>query len=452
MARIQNYRIVIGTNPTVNEKRAAAFAAKYIKLVTGVWVDTVTDDTAPQPLEIAVGRTNREALDGLAFDRCPDRNWEYTVQLCGRRLYLTGFGCPKGEARARQVVNDYCLGTVLAAYHFVEHILGFEFVYETYDRCPEVPELPMPECYHFEYTTQALAAQLPEKMEGSAMYLIPTCCVLEWNMCSVVLKTRSGKLVVMDGGHGEDAEHVLRCLEHLADGEKPVISAWLFSHIHPDHYGMLYRLCTEPELAKRVEIRHFYGHLLPHEFYAELSKERDAEMAEARDQLWNMGSTLGVTMHQVEKGDSIQVDELRFDVIHVPDMADAREMNMNDSSTVYKLTHDSGQRILFLGDAETVCARHMLREPELLRSDVVQVGHHGCWSVDFDTYAAIDADAYFFEIGCRFWFGDKAEGLNTHNTGVIRSRNFIRELGKKRENIHRDTDGILSFSLPMPII
>jgi len=455
MAKVSDYTLVIPKNASFNEKRAASFIRQYIRLITGKTVPLVTDETTPVQWEIAIGKTNREQLDEMDFSRDREKVWEYLLQSRGGRLYITGLGLPPQEQppynTAYRLMDDGAIGTVFGAYHFVEKILGFDFVYDTYDVYPEKPNVQIPGGYSYRLTAEKLEKQLPKKIEGTAMYSIPGCKILNWNMSCFLFRTRQGKLVVIDGGRDteEDAEHILKCLETLSGGEKPVVSAWLFTHLHADHYGVPELLCTCPELAERVQVEHFYCNFLTEEFYTTLAKERNPRYAQARETLLNMGNTLGAQVHTVEVGDLIQVDELSFEVLRVPSLEQAADMNMNDSSVVYKLTHDSGQTILFLADAEWVCSNDLMKlPPEKLKSDFVQVGHHGCGNVSRQCYEAIDADFYLFQICDRFWYGDNAEGLNTHNTGVLRTRSFIREMGKQPENIFRDGHGILTFPLP----
>ena len=163
--------------------------------------------------------------------------------------------------------------------------------------------------------------------------------------------------------------------------------------------------------------------------------------------------TLGAKVHTVHAGDVIELDGIRFDVIHSPLEEDMRDMNMNDSSVVYKMTHtDSGQTIMFLGDAEWVCNNHLVAEQaDKLKSDIVQVGHHGCGNVSRECYRLIDAKVYLWPIGERFWYGESGEGLNTHNTGVERMRVYMKELGVKNENVYVNMDRIISAPLPFPI-
>ncbi len=456
MNQVTNYKIVLSSHACMNERRAAAFLSHYIKLICGKKPVTVTDLTAPEEYEIVVGKTAREIQDGIVFARSRNKLWEYEIKSVKKRLYLCGLGCPAEKdipyTSAYRLIDDGAYGTVFAAYHFVEDILGYDFTFEAYDSYPENPSLEIPLPYTFLYTKERLRAELPPLMESAALYSVPSAEIPNWNMCCFLIRTRGGKLIVIDGGHEEDAEHVVRCLEALSPGKIPTVSAWFFSHLHEDHYGVYKKLCEIPELASRVRVENFYHHLLPEEFYTTLSKEANPALKSPLDALLSSDRTLGAALHKVEPGDKIAVDEMEFEVLHTPRMEDAQKMNMNDSSVIYRLCVDRKQSILFLGDAEWVCSNDLLENfAPKLKSDVVQVGHHGCGNVSEACYRAIGADVYLWQIGNRFWYGDNGEGLNTHNTGVIRTRCYIRELGAQHANIYRDTNGILALPLPIPV-
>ncbi len=133
-------------------------------------------------------------------------------------------------------------------------------------------------------------------------------------------------------------------------------------------------------------------------------------------------------------------------------MADGADMNFNDSSVVYRLTYDGEQTWMLLADAEWVSCRDLMALPdEKLKSDVVQIGHHGCGNVSLECYRRIAPRACFWQIGNRFWYGDNAEGMNTHNTGVIRTRAYVRDCGILPANDYRNTNSVLRLPLPLPI-
>jgi len=456
MAKISEYRIVIGEGANMNERRAAVFLGKYIKLITGAKLQIVTDCSDAEELEIVVGKTNREQTFAVNFERGREGVWEYEIRTVDGRVYFTGLGTAPDEEppydNAYRLTDDGSVGTALAAYRFVEDVLGYQFMYEPYIDYPENSEIEMPADYSVSYTKAALRAEMPKLFDETALYAVPTCDQLHWNMGCIIFKTRSGKLVILDGGHPGDAEHVIEILEKLADGKKPVVSAWLLSHMHSDHFGVYKRLCEELELRARVTVENFYCHLLPNIFFTTLSAEAVPGADKTIDIFRYSDKTLGAAVHTVEVGDIIEVDELSFEVLHVPQMEYAELMNMNDSSVVYKMTHDSGQTMMLLGDAEFVSSNDLVTNArDKLKSDIVQVGHHGCGNVSEECYRLIGADVYIWEIGNKFWYSESGEGLNTHNTGVVRTRNWIMAMGAKIENNYRNTNGILSFELPIKI-
>ena len=455
MAKITDYKIIISPTATTNERRAASFLRENIKLVCGKTVAIEHDTAAPVPCEIAVGKTAREMQDGVSFHRSRDGVWEYELKTHGERLYLTGLGTPPEQeppyTSAYRKLDDGSVGTVLAAYHFVEDVLGYQFVYAAFDSFPENEDLEMPRDYTYAFKREIFRKQLPEKIPGASLHFLQCSERLDWNNQSFIIRSASGKLAVFDGGHAEETERLLRSLEHLSEGKRPHVSLWLFSHLHDDQYGVYKTLCENEELRSRLTVEKFCCHLLPEEFYTRLSPEAQSFRGAIRQMLIDSAETVGAEVVTVSKGDVIEMDEISFEVLHVPDMAMAEKMNMNDSSVVYKMTC-GGQSVLFLGDAEWVCNNDLVENcREKLKSDVVQVGHHGCGNVSRQCYELIGAKAYLWPIGPRFWYGESGEGLNTHNTGVIRSRVYMKEIGVKPENVYVNMDRILSFPLPMPI-
>lgn len=455
MAKIRDYRIVISAHASPSEQRAAAFLRENIKLVCGKKLAIVRDDTSPSDLEIVVGKTEREVLDGLSFDRSRTGLWEYVMLTRDCRFYMTGLGTAPEElpyTSAYRKLDDGGVGTVIAAYHFVEDILGYDFIYAAYDEFPEDPELEMPAEYRYDFTREAFRAQRPKKIDGAAMYFLQCSERLDWNNQSVIIKSKTGKIAVFDGGHPEETDRLLAVLRDLTGEEVPRVNVWLFSHLHEDHYGVYLKLCRDEAYRGKLKVDHFYCNLITEEFYTKQSPEAAPFRASVRNDLLNSEQTVGAKVHTVEVGEVVDLDDIKFEVLHVPQEEFATKMNMNDSSVVYRMTCEKGQSVMFLGDAEWVCSNDLVEHcADKLKSDIVQVGHHGCGNVSRKCYELIGADAYIWPVGERFWYGESGEGLNTHNVGVERYRVYMRELGAKPENIYVNMDSILAFPLPMKI-
>ena len=455
MGRVVEYKIVISDKATDNEKRAAVFLRNQVRLVCGELIPIVTDATEPTEKEIVIGTTERERA-GFLPERGRKGLYQYVIKSDGERLFICGLGIPdtppEAYTSAYRYTDEGDIGTLMGVYRFTEEILGYDFIFEGYSVLSENRDAEIPENCLIEYTTEGLRAQKLPELEGECIYMLPVTAELDWNVMSFVIRTRSGRLIVIDGGQASETEYLLDVLKKLAPkGEIPTVSTWLLTHLHGDHYGAFTHIVENyAEYKDRVRVENYYCNLAEEEFYTTLSREAAGWCKGVRDTILGSGRVLGGRVHTVNEGDEIEVDGMSFRVIHVPNMQYAREMNMNDSSVVYKLTASCGQTVMFLGDAEWVCSNDLLQNHrDELKSDVVQVSHHGCGGVSKECYAAIGAEYYLWQLGNRFWYGEKGQGLNTHNTGVIANRNNIMSLGAKREKIFLDVNGIRGFEFPI---
>ncbi len=455
MNKLRAYRIVISEKANANELRAAAFLRDNIRLVIGKTLDIVKDTEPPCALEIVVGQTNREELDGIDFNREDHIIWEYALLNKNGRFYITGLSTRRPypeEYAANSLYEDGSAGCSIAAYKFVEKILGYDFLNSAYESFPENEELEIPDEFEYSFTREILRAQEPKDVEGAAMFAFNVSELVWKNTHGYIFRTKEGKLIVYDGGRFHESDRFMRGLKKVAGTDKPHVSAWIFSHMHPDHWGVYNKLCIDEEFRSQVTVDDFFCNLATEEFYTQLSTEKKQTWVEPRNNFLQSGKTVGARVHRVEVGDIIKVDEIEIEVIHTPIEEDFSRMNINDSSVVYKLTYDGKQTIMLLGDAERSCNDDLIANmAHKLKSDVVQVGHHGCGNVSRKCYELIDAKAYIWPIVDRFWYSDNGTELNTHNTGVIKTRDFMMQLHPKKENVYLLTDGILSVPLPMPI-
>lgn len=455
MAKITAYSIIIDSEAPFSVRNAAAFLQQEIRLICGKTVPILPDTEPIRAYEIVLGKTSREELDGISFERSRQRRFEYELLTVGDRLYMTGLGIPPEDipyTSSYRMWDDGQCGTSWAVYRFTEDVLGHAFLDAAYVPYVEKPDLEMPVPLNLSYKPEVLLKQLPKQLDGTAMYLFPASSKLDFAMTCIVFKTRTGKLIVVDGGHDDhrDAEHVIRCLESISGGEKPVVAAWLFSHLHADHYGVYAQIYEDPALAKRISVQHVYAYLLSEEQYKAIPGVCEQELS-VRQMILNC-SSLGAQYHQVKRNQQICVDDLMLEVLRIPEPESVQpgQMNLNDTSVVYKVHVDGKQTILLPGDGEWITDRDLKKLPdEVLKSDVVQVAHHGVGNLSKELYGRIGARHYLWQAANRFYYSDEGEGLNSKNLGVLRTRMYLHSVDTKPHFHYRDTNGILSLKLPL---
>ena len=135
---------------------------------------------------------------------------------------------------------------------------------------------------------------------------------------------------------------------------------------------------------------------------------------------------------EVTKNQVIEIDNLKCDILRVANPEIINSDNGNDSSMVFKFTAiDVNKSIIFLGDAFKYTSIELLENPEVLKSDVVQMAHHGQNGVSKEVYEAINPDICCFNIPEWLYNNDNGNGYNSGSWQSIEVRSWVQELGAK---------------------
>ena len=208
-------------------------------------------------------------------------------------------------------------------------------------------------------------------------------------MMSFVIVTRRNNVIVIDGGRAED----MPSLKEVIGGRH--ISAWILTHAHDDHIsGLVSEL--ERNGASDFDIERVYYNFPP---YSLIENHDVPDYEYFCHELNNMLPRFNKVLPLIEsrtvitnQGDSIRVDEVEIDFIF--SFHDGLYANlMNDSSLVFKV---KGPRktVLFMGDLGPDAGDILFRESRhLLKSDIVQMAHHGHMNCSMEVYAEIMPEA-----------------------------------------------------------
>lgn len=243
-------------------------------------------------------------------------------------------------------------------------------------------------------------------------------------MQSYVVKTKKGKLIVIDGGidgTGRDEmpylPAALRAIAGVGAGEYFEVEAWFLSHAHKDHFNELAKMLNAYTGASNFKIAHFYFDFPDFETDAYPYANADASSADGKNYLETLKMGLDnyaavnnipvqngsyyedingavICSEAIEKGLDIVIDGVRFEIMQTWDISDGTDINSN--SLVLRMWTD-GQSVLFLNDLNVSGGRRLVEKyGENLQSDIVQMAHHGQGAVQDDVYALINADVYLW--------------------------------------------------------
>ena len=256
-------------------------------------------------------------------------------------------------------------------------------------------------------------------------------------MMSFVIVTKNNNCIIIDGGHPED----IPLLKEYVGGRH--VSAWILTHPHDDHISGFV-----DEIAKNggadFDIEKVYYNFPPYEWINEkdvpLRSYHEAEYNEMLPAFNAVKDKIADRLYVVKQGESITIDECRIDFLYT--VHEGLTSNpMNDASLVFKVTTPN-KTVLFLGDLGPDGGDWLFRESRhLLKSDIVQMAHHGHMGVGFEVYAYISPKACMW--CCRDWLYDEDEECgNLGRPEYYAGRKRMRMYGTKMTRKWMDMLGV----------
>ncbi len=246
-------------------------------------------------------------------------------------------------------------------------------------------------------------------------------------MMGFVVTSPSGKTLVIDGGCSGDAGYLKEVLAETGSH----VDLWLLTHCHYDHFSALCELLDEGSTA----IEKICCHFPPREwiYAAEPHEKRRnerifAEM-DAHPELFRT----------VWEGDVMELDGMRIDVLNDPmdfqrftEPSPNSGSSINDTSLVFRLAFTNGKTALFLGDlglrAGDVFAQ---KYREQIKSDIVQMAHHGQNGAGENVYRLIQPDICLWPAPMWLYDNDRGGGFDTAHYKTVTVRGWMERLGVK---------------------
>lgn len=201
-----------------------------------------------------------------------------------------------------------------------------------------------------------------------------------------VITTGTG-LVILDGG----CEYEVPKLREIIARYGNQVEAWFLSHPHPDHINAFLEIYNEP---KGITIDHIYT--AEHPSIEKMRERASWDDFSAAERFYNMD----IPLEYLHTGDELEVlGGLKVKVLS----AYGEEVNnlskdlMNDGALMLKV---SGKRdsMLFCTDVGKSLTNYLVETyGEQLKSDYVQMGHHGNGGPDKAFYQMVNPKGAFFD-------------------------------------------------------
>lgn len=223
---------------------------------------------------------------------------------------------------------------------------------------------------------------------------------------SFIIELKNGHFIINDGGMEEDTPYLFDYLEALAsEGEKPVVDAWIISHAHEDHMGILQEISSDAKYCKRLYVEGFYFNE-PSDMVSNDLEPNTREKKMYVDAVADMFQTTDGKRPEVyrpQTGQRYYFNDIVIDVIHAQEQLVLEDYNLdfNDSGTWLMYTIE-GQKCLLGADGDEGGMRQIMStySQEYMTMDIFQALHHSSntWNTFTDfctTKTILAADASF---------------------------------------------------------
>ena len=242
-------------------------------------------------------------------------------------------------------------------------------------------------------TTITQIGLLSENASGESRY----------NGLSFVIRLADGSFIVIDGGHdnGNDHDKLYKILEKQSEGRKIVIAAWFFTHDHGDHTGFFKSFCEK--YASNVTVEQFV-----YNFPA---------VTDVKDGTGKVGGNIRMYFRssavvKAHPGQQFFIRNAKIDLLYTNDLWEHKKQVLkthNEASLVFTVELE-GKKLIILGDYydDSGILRN-LYTAETLKSDIMQVSHHGISNCGSLLYPIIAPEWALWPLGDDHWISESED-------------------------------------------
>ena len=289
------------------------------------------------------------------------------------------------------------------------------------------------------------------------MAFVPTLAQIELQDggMSYAAQISEGKFILIDGGQSfeNDGERLYNYLSAKKDTGKIIIAAWIFTHGHFDHIALATEFIKKYRSEIIIENILFDLPLEAPDFYSYPGEEN--HLAFEKEFIKTINSLKNTNLIEAKAGAEFDFSSVTVQVLSTHNERYPNPpVHRNNASAVYRLIFQNGVSFMVTGDAQGERIKELMNPDSptfctdvRLKSDILQVAHHGLRVSDECDYEAVLA--FYKKISPKvvFWPIGKDRFLND---GWIRDKKYIYNdylLTKAREkNFHHSVTAELNLN------
>ena len=256
-----------------------------------------------------------------------------------------------------------------------------------------------------------------------------------YNGMCYIIRLADGSFIIVDGGvdtkkenYAERFYNVLK--KQAPDPDNIVIAAWIFTHGHNDHVDMFGKFAQS--YADKVTVERFIYNM-PSAEQGEASGRPEMVRQRVDTYFPNAQKT------KAHPGQVFYIRNAVVEILYTLDLFEKDLSNFNNTSIVFTIETE-GKKTMFLGDyadmGDTILS---LYSAEALKSDIVQVAHHGIVGISNELYERI-APSYAFWPGLRIYVRNNNQDLYS-----LDQNKYIVALGDDKIFMAEDNVHVFTF-------
>lgn len=255
----------------------------------------------------------------------------------------------------------------------------------------------------------------------------------------MIFRMEDGRFVIVDGGGMADETVSLiydNLYELAVDKDNIVIAAWMLTHAHGDHVGG-FTMFTNSARQKQVTVQNIIHHFCTNEQYANCN---DAGRAAETRPL--MRSYKGANVIKAHAGQVLKIGGAEIEILCTPGELEPYTMqDHNTSSVIFRVTANDNS-VMILGDASYITCSFLVKHyGEYLKSDMVQLSHHGYAGGTVALYDKVLADVVLWPGGVGGFDG----GLEPQN---LKDRDANAHAIYLADEVYVAGEAVYTFTMP----